>query len=461
MTRVAVLILAACSRLAAADDLDVPATPPSSEPAPPQPEPTPPQPEPTPAQPEPAPAPAPSPVVATSAVENPPAPSLASAAVNAGIDISAYVQAQGQLDGESQDQLQQGGAQLNQDNFVVRRARIALAKRWRTAALAIELDANTVRGAAVGLRRAEATLILPGETEDLPVAALTVGLTDIPFGFELAESSRARLFMERSTASLAFFPNEPDVGARVWGGYGPFRYAVALLAGEPANRADPNRAKDLVARVGVDTAPHRAVHISSGVSLVLGRGFHAGTDATKDTIDWRDLNENGAIELGELTSVPGVAATPSENFDRWAVNADVELAVRTAIGATQLRAEITVASNLDRGLFVSDPIATGIDTRQLGAYVALLQDIGEHAFVGVRGDYYDPNLDALDPRGGMLIPVDETIVTISPLLGVRLPHHVRAALQYDVVIDSLTRDTRGVPTDLSNNRLTARLQVEL
>lgn len=349
----------------------------------------------------------------------------------------------------------------------MRRARVALGKRWRTAALAIELDANTVRGATVGLRRAEATLILPGETDDVPAAALTVGLTDIPFGFELVEPARARLFMERSTASLAFFPGEPDVGARVWGGYRQFRYAVALLAGEPIseraghNRSDPNRAKDLVARVGVDASPHRDVRVASGVSIVLGRGFHEGTDATKDSIEWRDLNENGAIELGELTSVPGVAATPSESFDRWALGADLELALRTAIGWTQLRAEVTVASNLDRGLFVSDPVATGIDTRQLGAYVALVQDIGSHVFAGVRADYYDPNLDALDPRGGMLIPFDETITTISPLVGARLPYRVRAAVQYDVIVDSLTRDPRGVPADLANNRLTARLQVEL
>src|SRR5690242_1164302 len=70
VTRVAVLILAACSRLAAADDLDVPATPPPSDPAPAQPEPAPAPPAPTKA-PEVSPAPepfhapeAPAPVVA-------------------------------------------------------------------------------------------------------------------------------------------------------------------------------------------------------------------------------------------------------------------------------------------------------------------------------------------------------------------------------------------------------------
>jgi hypothetical protein len=38
---------------------------------------------------------------------------------------------------------------------------------------------------------------------------------------------------------------------------------------------------------------------------------------------------------------------------------------------------------------------------------------------------------------------------------------VRASVQLDYVLDNLARDARGVPTDLANNRLIGRLQVEL
>lgn len=135
--------------------------------------------------------------------------------------------------------------------------------------------------------------------------------------------------------------------------------------------------------------------------------------------------------------------------------------MRSGIGWTRFAAEVTVASNLDRGLFVADPIVVGSDLRHLGAYALLTQELGDHAFAGARFDYYDPNLDALDSRSGMLLPRNETITTLSPLVGARLPYHVRAALQYDVVFDNLARDAQGVPTDLANNRLTARLQVDL
>jgi hypothetical protein len=393
---------------------------------------------------------------------------LASWLDTSGFELRGFVQAQGQLEQQSQDQLMQGGNELNRDGFVVRRARIGVARTWDYAGLAFELDANTINGTAVGLRRAEALALYPSPKESkVPFVALAVGVTDIPFGRELPESSQARLFMERSTVSLALFPGEADIGARVWGGYREFRYAVAVLAGEPINeragldRPDPNAAKDIVSRFGVDAYPTERVNIAGGVSLVVGTGFHAGRDAIKDSVEWRDLNENGAVELGELFSVPGSAAVPSENFRRWGLALDLAVGVQSRFGWTRVAAEVTVASNLDRGLFVADPIVTGSDIRHLGASVSVVQDFGGRFVGGLRFDFYDPNLDALDSRSGMQIPRDETITTVSPLVALRLPRHLRAVLQYDHVIDNLARDTRGVPTDLANNRFTARLQVDL
>jgi hypothetical protein len=385
-----------------------------------------------------------------------------------GLVFSGYIQAQYESNQLSEDQLQQGGVALNQDRFLVRRARLRVDRAWAWASTALEIDGNTVRGPSFGLRRAEASLLWRNpDREAPPYARLTAGLSEIPFGFEMTESSRSRFFMERSTGSLALFPGEPDVGLRLSGGIGFFRYAVAALNGEPIDdrpgRAggDPNSAKDVVARFGVDTKIREDLRVSGGISLLTGKGFHAGRDATKNAVVWRDLNENGSLDSGEMTAVPGTAATPSQNFSRWAFGADLQVALTTPLGKSRLYGEIFAAQNADRGLVVADPIATGNDVREVGFYAGFLQEIGRYAIVGFRTDHYDPNADLLDKRRGKLIPADAAIHTYSPIVGALLPDRVRVLLQYDAVVDTLARDGQGVPTDLSNDRITIRVQGEL
>ena len=420
------------------------------------------------ASPAPAPAPAPATEVPTTVrVER--EPSLTGGLTGPlGLVFSGYVQGQYEHNPISEDQLQQGGVLLNQDRFLVRRARIRVDRAWTWASTAIEVDGNTVRGPSFGLRRAEVSLLWRNPNRDLPpYLRLTGGLSEIPFGYEMTESPRARFFMERSAGSLALFPGEPDVGIRLSGGAGFFRYAIAALNGEPIDdrpgrvAGDPNAAKDIVARFGVDTKPHEKSRVAGGISFLTGKGFHAGKDATKNGVVWRDLNENGSVDSGEITAVPGTAATPSQNFSRWAFGVDLQGSLDTPIGKTRLYGEIFVAQNADRGFLVADPIATGSDIRELGFYAGFLQEIGRYAVVGFRTDHYDPNADVFDKRRGKLIPADATVHTYSPMIGAILPDRVRLLLQYDAIVDSLARDSSGVPTDLKNDRITFRLQGEL
>jgi hypothetical protein len=386
-----------------------------------------------------------------------------------GFLLSGYAQGQYLASGASQDQLQQGGALLNEDQFVVQRARLRADRRWTWAALSLELDGNTRNGLSFGIRRAEASLLWDREGNGAPVLMLTAGLFYVPFGYELPASARNRFFMERSLASTAFFPGQGDVGVRLAGSWRFLRYAVALTNGEPISestsrpyRGDPNAAKDLVARVGVDTAPASRLRIAGGVSFLDGKGFHAGSSATKNGTVWVDGNEDGIIQSSELTPVIGASATPSANFRHWAVGADLRLTVTTPLGLTRLGGEVIVGSNLDRGLFVADPIANGnLDVRQLGFYASLVQDVFSWGLVGFRIDLYNPNADVRDTRAGLLLPANQTITTLSPIIGARVGERTRLVVQYDRVQDNLARDQLGVPTDLKNDQLTARLQVDL
>lgn len=394
--------------------------------------------------------------------------------------IAAYLQAQYENHQDSEDQIQQGGTLLNQDRFLVRRGRVRLDAAWRYAELAIELEANTVRGVNALVRRAEGTIVWRGKQpwtpsivrrwqhgNEVPLVALTVGLTDIPFGYELLESPRERVFMERSLASQSLFPGERDVGAVLSGGVGFFRYALAMTNGDPPDDrnprgiGDPTKAKDFVVRVGVDTRPTESINVAGGVSALYGRGFHPGTDATKDTIQWSDLNQNGSVEFNELTPLPGSAATPSVTFPRWAIGADLSFRIRSKIGWTAIQGEAVMASNLDRALMIADPITTGIDVRHFGAAASVVQQITPYGIVGFRFDYYDPNADFFDKRGGKLLPSSQAIKTFSPIVGVQLPDRAKLLFQYDVVRDLFAKDAVGVPTDLKNDRFTIRLQVQL
>ena len=385
-----------------------------------------------------------------------------------GLVFSGYVQAQYEHNQLSEDQLQQGRVLLNQNRFLVRRARLRVDRAWKWAATAIEIDGNTVRSPSFGLRRAEVAFVWRNPAADaVPYLRVTGGLSEIPFGYEMTESNRSRFFTERSIGSLALFPGEPDLGIRVSGGLGFFRYSIAALNGEPINdrpdqyAGDPNGAKDIVGRFGVDTKPRDDTRVSGGVSFLTGTGFHPGTDATKDAVIWRDLNENGVVDNGEINGSPGVAATPSENFARWAFGADLEASLETKIGRSKIYGEVFVAKNADRGYLVADPVVAGNDLREVGWYVGFLQEITKYAVVGFRTDHYNPNSDLFDSRRGKLVPADASVHTYSPMVGAILPDRLRVLFQYDAIVDKQGRDSSGVPVDLKNDRFVIRLQGEL
>jgi hypothetical protein len=130
-------------------------------------------------------------------------------------------------------------------------------------------------------------------------------------------------------------------------------------------------------------------------------------------------------------------------------------------GILKIYGEVVLAQNLDRGLYVADPITTTLDQREFGWYVAALQEVLTYGMVGLRYEYYDPNANVFDTRGGKLLPFSEAITNISPLVGLTLPDRARLLFQYDFNTNAFARSPQGVPTNLQNNGWTVRLQVQL
>jgi hypothetical protein len=385
-----------------------------------------------------------------------------------GVVVSGYVQAQLENHEESEDQLRPGGAPFNQNRFLVRRGRLKVEREWEYSSLLVEVDGNTTRGPAIQLFRGEASLMWRGGNPQPapPMVKLTMGLFDVPFGYELVESSKSRIFMERSLQSRAFFPAEPDLGVRVGGSLGWFRYAFAVMNGEPLGEAsgfaaqDPNNHKDFIAHIGAVAAPAKDAEVSGGVSVLNGKGFVKGTDATKNTLAWND-DGSQSLQITEVIGVPASAASPSYNFDRWAVGADLQVKFKTQLGFSKVYGEIQIGSNMDRALFIANPTISGQPSRELGYYLGLVQEITPYGVVGFRADFYNPNADVLGFQSGKQIPASQTVHTYSPLAALVVPGHARLVFQYDFVKDHMGRTDAGLLTDLKNDQWTLRLQGEL
>jgi len=331
----------------------------------------------------------------------------------------------------------------------------------------LELDANTVRGVQVRPVGMEATLRWPaaGTTDAPPVVAATLGMFKIPFGFEVLESDADRLFMERSTVVRALFPGEFDLGARVGGAWRFLRYAIALQNGEPlGERAfparDPNDAKDITGRAGVDFNDVHPVAFSGGFSALVGKGFHKGTPATKPAVFWQDRNENGVFESGELQVTPGVAAQPSANFSRHALGAHGRVGVDVpSLGRLTVGGEVIWAKNLDRAILPADPYGpTGRDLREFGFNAYALQELGEHVVVGFRFDSYDPDKDSTATQAGLVVPVS-TVYRTWALAAALQSKAGRLMVEYDVNRNHNGRDAAGLPVNLADNAFTLRGEV--
>lgn len=371
----------------------------------------------------------------------------------------------------TQEEIDVRGQPQNQQRFVLRRARLRADVDRGILTGAFELDANTVNGPQVRPIAAEVTARWPVKRSGDFDFAATIGLMQTPFGAEVQELDYVRPFLERSAVSSAFFPGVYDLGMRFRGRYRFLHYALGLMNGDPIGEKafpgrDPNKSKDLVFRVGVKTDVTHRLNVDAGFSGLSGSGFHAGTPTTKDQLVWRDTNEDGIVDTTEIQVIPGTAATPSQTFRRFGVGADLKVRFKIAhLGNLELRGEIMRGNNLDRGLFIADPISTGHDLRETGYYVGISQELTRWGLLGLRYDKYDPDSDASEQQGLTLVPRNRSVSTWAIVGALRLPNEHsplsagRLLFEYDRNQNALGRGTNGTPASLASD--TAILRAEI
>lgn len=356
------------------------------------------------------------------------------------------------------------GTLLNQDRFTLRRGHVRVDADMGPVSGALEIDANTTNGPQVRPIDAEVSLRWPFAPDSaLPTLVATAGLMPIPFGYEVQELDWIRPFLERATVLQALFPGNYDLGVRLHATYRFVDWAIAAMNGSPIGSLefpdlDPVHQKDIVSRIGIDVELARRVRFQAGMSADVGTGFHPGTPTTKSVLVWDDLNGDGVVEPNEIMVIPGSAATPSSTFPRFGVGGDARLAIGLPfLGDLAIRAEVVSAINLDRGLEVADPVATGRDLREIGWYVGATQELTRWAEIGARYDRYDPDADATQQQGVTLVPVNRSYSTWALMAMARYGNQ-RLVVEYDVNTNPLGIAPSGSPTTLADNALTLRAQ---
>jgi hypothetical protein len=302
----------------------------------------------------------------------------------------------------------------------------------------------------------------PPAREDLLMAS--VGLLRIPFGSELQERERDRLFLDRSNVSRALFPGAMDLALRLQARWRSLVLQFAVTNGEPLNSGtfagrDPTAAKDWVGRLGI-ARRLGSVRFDGGISVLEGKGLHPGTPATKDVLVWRDQNEDGIVQTSEIQIIPGSPATPSSTFHRFALGCDLRVrADLPRLGTTTASAEVVWAGNLDRGLLPADPVSSGRDIRELGFVLGLTQEMGRHAFLGARYDWYTADLEAAQALPLRVVPVSAEYSTLALLLGWRWSDIDRVAVELDINRNPNGRSAAGLPANLPSDTLILRAQL--
>ncbi len=382
--------------------------------------------------------------------------------------ISGGVQVDGVIvDQASVDELDPAtGQSLNDVRVIIRRARVradlhSTALSFLTVGVVSEIDGNTVLGPQLRVQKAEVFAALPGES---PTVRVGLGLMKVPFGAEVPGEATSRLFPEETRLSRALFPGDHDAGLVIAVRHSVFDLTLAAMNGNPINDVsfpvlDPSQHRDVVGRGGLDAVLWPGVTVRAGVSALAGVGLHPGTSPTKDTLIWRDQNEDGIAQASELGNIPAAAATPSLPFARQAIGGDARVVVDVPLtGPLTIDGAVTIAENLDRGLLVADPIAVGRDLRELGWALGATWQPWPYVVVGVRYDEYQPDLDATDARAGRLIATDATIATWSVAAALQIPDTARLTLAYDHEDNAFGRDAQGQATTLAADVLLARLQ---
>ncbi|HEY3283704.1 MAG TPA: porin [Armatimonadota bacterium] len=274
------------------------------------------------------------------------------------------------------------GTAAPKGSFYIRRGRLKVAHTGSRSDYVLQGDFTE---SGVSLKDAYIDWYLQPRSDEKQPLMFTFGRFNVPFGHEIEYSSSVREMPERSFGENALFPGERDSGIKV--AYGLTKHTIfdaSILNGGGNKSSAPETAdnhKDITARLRHQFSSTWDL----GLSGYWGKqtaGGSAAVAATPGSVQWKDTNSDGIVDIGELIPIagkPAVAAVPAYLGDRNRYGVDTQ--IYQILGGT-IRAEYWWGSNA---------AANGTNPSVSSWYAQYAHDVMKDTTLAIRYDTYDPN----------------------------------------------------------------------
>lgn len=316
--------------------------------------------------------------------------------------------------------------------------------------------------------------------------AITAGVQNRPFGFEVPFSSSQRESPERGRMSQILFPGERDMGAMLTI-QGPkttnwnwLKLEAGLFNGNGApgpggDVSDFDKQKDFIGHLTANRT-----NKDETIKYTLGASYYSGGFRI-DTVNVYgkgvDINGNsGFILTTNKNDVKNIGYGSRDYSKREYVGFDGAFNIDTKAGLTIIRAEYIMgkqpgASSASKSPNSKDPIVADIYNRNFnGAYFYFIQSIMQSPWsVIAKYDWYDPNTDVKgDEIGNTIVSSnfkatnsgDLKYSTLGLGIAFRWDANVKLTAYYDMVTNETSKNLSYYTHDVKDNVVTIRMQMK-
>lgn len=388
------------------------------------------------------------------------------------LKVTGYIQAQFQkADTAGIESFAGGNFPAGIDNrFAVRRGRVKFTYDYAFSQFVMQIDV-TEKG--IGIKDAYVSFTDPW----LNAFAVTAGVMDRPFGYEISYSSSSRESPERTRMFQTLFPGERDLGAKLTfqppktSRFNFLKIDAGLYNGIGPNAIDFDGFKDFIGHAMINkSSKNEKLKVGVGVSYYNG-GWKQGT---KYLYNMSDI----ALSTGNVMAfaVDSTSSKIGTKLRREYMGADAQISFDFPFGLTTLRGEYIQGRQPGVAASTTSPSTQPGDAylRNFnGGYFYWIQNIMQSKFqTVVKYDFYDPNTDVSGNNIGVKISgknkatnaADIKYSTIGVGLVYKWNSQVKITAYYDMVKNESTSALPNASTlkdlakDRKDNVFTLRVQ---